>query len=308
MQKRVSLFTQVLLGLSVFYAYFIRDIGIILIPTLLIFQIQNQQKTDSKNRFMLQLIPYFIFAFLFLFVRLILPAGNENHYGMLFSNFSPAAMTQNSSYYLKTFSELFVGEQNQLLFYFHIPIAVIGCFAAKKQTHFIFYFFFTWIIVSAWPVIQGERFLFPLIPLFLLFFVRGLQFIFSFFRNSKRYLYLTMGLLSIFFVGSAIPKVLDFSRGDHNEACSPEMKIMYTFISNHTQKTDLIGFFKPTVLRLFTGRNSILVSSEKFELSPARYLLTEISDTMKIQNSCIPLFTSGNYVLLTRKLPSKLGI
>ena len=83
--KSNNLRNSFLLGFSMFYAYFIRDIGITLIPTLFVYQYFDQK---SKLFRASQLLPYITFFLLLFISKILLPFnGGANHFEF-FYNFS----------------------------------------------------------------------------------------------------------------------------------------------------------------------------------------------------------------------------
>ena len=81
MNKRKTVIIQILLGLCIYYSYFIKDMGLFLIPSLLIYQ---WQKAEYKNTGfagkLILLIPYMLFFILFLVTNKFLPFGEENNF------------------------------------------------------------------------------------------------------------------------------------------------------------------------------------------------------------------------------------
>ena len=271
-KKENGLPSQCLLGFIIFFSFFTRTIGICLIPTLIAFQITYQRKHSPSK--LLLLIPYLIFAFLFLLTSFLLPIGNENHFEMFFEA-TPQHVFQNIFSYLKLIGNVFTLNNFSI-----IPIALIILFIIlgilkswREYLHLIVYIGSTMFILLMWEGGQGLRFIFPIIPFLIFFLVKGV--IFSFARlGLQRVVYPILILFLSVFVCFNISVVLDQTRNKGtNSATTSEMILIYDYISDNIGPEEIIGFEKPRVLRLFTGINSINTDTRHFKQSVAKYLL-----------------------------------
>ncbi len=96
--ERNNIVSLIFLGFVLFFTYLLRDIGIVLIPTLFVRDlICGQFRKPIGRKFVKVLIPYFIFGVFFIISYLLLPKGGENHYKML--DFSPYNIITRIYYY-----------------------------------------------------------------------------------------------------------------------------------------------------------------------------------------------------------------
>ncbi len=302
MKKSSTILNQITLGICICFSYFIRDIGIVLIPTLITYQMGLfiSKKIEIKNR-IYYTIPYLIFITFFISILFFLPRGGENHITMLLTFFSIALIKANIIYYLNLVSSYFF-----TTFLFFLPaliIIIIGMLSTWKQNlHFITYTFFICIVLTAWPALQGTRFIFPIIPFILFFLLKGAIYIFDKFRINLKYLViiLIMFLLRTSFYSTK--QIINYSKSDTNQSYNSEMVEIYNYISKNVPEKEIIGFFKPRALRLFTGRNAIFTDQQNYEKSNAKYLLIEKYQYDKIIAGYKKVYETPNYLLITKDL------
>lgn len=116
MKNRINIINQILLGICLFFSYFIRDLGIFLLPTLFIFHLLHY-KNYINNKYII-IFPYF---------------GGENHINILLNDLSFKTVIINSKHYLRTLSRFFTtihisGLLNSLVILIVIAISIIGAF------------------------------------------------------------------------------------------------------------------------------------------------------------------------------------
>ncbi len=275
-ENRIS--NQLLVGVLIFFSYYIRDVGIILLPTLMVYQFQLIfiEKKKEKNQWY-YFLPYFIFVAFYLLNYVLFPKGNANHYDLFWSKLSWELILKNAIYYVRLFSSYFF-IKNEFLLFLLFPL-LVGIFSYwKKQLHFITYTILMLLIYLIWPAQQGMRFVFPILPFILYFIVKGLQVLSLFLKLRQRYLSILLASSLFFLIYQSIQRIVDFSNTDTNLAYNSETKLMYIYISENIPEKEVIGFAKPRVLRLFTGRNSILSDISHFDSSGLSYLLIRKED------------------------------
>lgn len=302
MKKSNTILNQIILGVSICFSYFIRDIGIVLIPTLLTYQIQLflTEKRNIKNK-IFYIIPYLIFASFFVSIFVFLPKGGENHYTMVLSNFSFALLKESILYYSYLVSGYFFTTP-----VFFLPILIIvfiGMLSTWKQDlYFIAYTAFICIVLIVWPAYQGTRFIFPIIPFILFFLLKGAIYIFDKFTFNVRYLV----ILLFIFLGRtsliSIKQIIYFCKTDTNQSYTPEMVEIYNYITKNVREKEIIGFFKPRALRLFTDRNAIYTDQYHYAKSNATYLLIEKDEYTSMITKFNKVYETPNYVLITKDL------
>lgn len=113
-----------------------------------------------------------------------------------------------------------------------------------------------------WPYQEGLRFVFPLIPIYVYFLILGLRWLGLAVSGIGEFYTLPLaGLALAFAVSSAYLTYCNLSRersvpqGPYTEHATE----MFAFITHNTSLEDVIVFRKPRVMRLFTGRPSLMI-------------------------------------------------
>ena len=171
-------------------------------------------------------------------------------------------------YYLKLPSEFFFGVPLYKLFYLaSIPLAVAGAFRRCGSDYpAMIYIALTLLLYIPWPDIQGIRFLFPILPFYLSLACSGLE---TFCggatavqeRLRKGFCYVPVFFVILFFGLNTLRPIYwnssSYGETEHGPF-APTSQEMFSFIRNHTESDCIIVFFKPRVMRLMTGRESIV--------------------------------------------------
>ena len=273
---KVIVRNQVLTGICIFLSYFIRDIGIFLIPSLFVYQITNQYR---KGKLIHLAIPYLIFALLFILSKLTFPSGGANHYSILFSNLSFSSFRYSFFHYLRLISESIFHNRSEVLLNVTIVLSLVGMYSSwRKNAYLIVFTACNLLIVVVWPALQGVRFVFPLIPITMFFIVQSLLFFCVKLKLKSKLLYMFLAGYLLFYSYKSYENIVLETRMSTNYAYSNEMVDIYDYISENIDPDETVGFLKPRVLTLFTNAKSIYTDEDHFEESVAKYLLIEKSD------------------------------
>lgn len=291
-----------LLGFFIFFSYYIRSQGILLIPTLLICQYianrdlfkQNFMSNIRLNMF--YFIPYIIFLIFVVISGSILPVGS-NSYLDSFSGITIMSVVRNISYYILLPSEFFgILGFSQVLYGITIPFAALGIIKnIKKDYLFLVYIIFTITLYIFWPVTNGLRFIFSILPFYIYFLFVGLSKISIIEVIPAKYNPLNWNLVHIFCIfiifGSIASIGISYTNSSDKhviEGPYTEKSIeMFNYISTNTLNDDVIIFWKPRVMTLYTNRRSIIVSEfDQIIDSNATYLVYN-EDFIKYYNPLI---------------------
>lgn len=298
MRRNNTLLNQILLGLCAFYAYFIRDIGLFLIPTIFVFQFVNSHKYFNNNY--LRLIPFAVFCLFFLLNKAIFPNGGENHLNMLINGLSLSLIKHNLEYYLNLLAGLFTIEINRLFFgILIIAVAIIGVFKGLKHNlHYVVFVALCMAMLLVWPSQQGPRFMFPVLPFVFYFLVNGLLVIFSTINVPAKFQKYLLAAGIVVFSYYSINKIKGLNYNS-NHVVTPEINEVFNYVATAETKDKIVGFIKPRVLYLFTGVKSIVTDFNHFDNSIADYYLVYKYDGLDISNyQLVKAF--DNYVLIER--------
>lgn len=264
------------LGLALFFAFFVRTNGILLLPTLFLTQIFDWLQTrprpvlDWKRILPIGLIPYFVFGLLTLANLLLFPAGEGSHIAHL-SLISLDSLADNVSAYFAMpayfFSDL---PHADIIYGLLLPFILGGLILNfKRDVHLVAYLLLSYALFIVWPDQQGIRFLFPLLPILVYFAYRGMDAASFALTNHHARLgqWLTRGfwlVIAAAFAWTSLGLARDNlagGRGPYGSVFDPLSLEMFEFIKSDTPANSVIAFYKPRALRLFTDRDSLLVDT-----------------------------------------------
>lgn len=266
-----------LLAILMAFAFFVRSNGILLIAVLCLIQMNNcinyfwkrDTKSHHKNLSKYKIFsPYVYFGIMVLIWRLLFPEGGSSHLEHV--DISMRVIKRNIAYYLELPAEFLAGFPHaHLIFGASIPLAIAGMrkrWATEK--HICIYIGLSMIVYLIWKHHQGLRFLYPLIPFYLSFCITPLSDLQnSFFSKILKYAPLMTILL---FFGR------ETYQNYKSESVIPgpyskDSQDVFDYIKNETDQKDVIAFFKPRVMRLYTERQSLLTLKEN-ELNRSNYI------------------------------------
>ncbi|MCB9224901.1 MAG: hypothetical protein R2780_02055 [Crocinitomicaceae bacterium] len=273
MTLKNSVINQVFLASSIFYAYFTRDIGIVLLPTLLAYQIMNKEKYTSRK--WIKYIPYALFVSAYAIIKLIFPSGGANHLEMFFSGITIDRIFGNFEYYMLLLSDVFFfGSLDFVLGLALMLFTIFGAVISFKQyAYFIVFIVLYFAVLLVWPSVQGVRFLFPLLPLFVFFGLKGIQFLIEKIKVKPIIAYGFMCIYLLVFSVNSFGQINEYAKLNTNEVDIPETREVYEYLSSEIPSDATIGFIKPRVLWLFTDVKCIDTDLDHFDNSVADFLL-----------------------------------
>ena len=124
-----------------------------------------------------------------------------------------------------------------------------------------------------WPSVQGMRFLFPLLPFLMVFFVAGLSA--SWTKGVQTWLNrqtwipvglshakLGVGLAAALVLIQGMMTSVFYTKLDTNQAFSKDMQGVYDFVNNHVPIDRRISFHKPRLMRYVTGVETFKIATE----------------------------------------------
>jgi hypothetical protein len=269
-----SLYRNILLGFALFLAFFVRTNGILLLPTLLLAQAFGCLRTrprrlpDWKRILANDLVPSYVFGLLTLADLLIFPAGEGSHFERL-SVISFKSLADNVSAYFAMpaffFSDL---PYPEIIYGVLLPFILGGIVLNfEKDFPLIIYLILSYALFILWPEQQGIRFLFPILPLLIYFAYRGMTaasfaLTSQFQRAGER---LTLGfwlVIAAAFAWTSLTMARDNlaqGRGPYGNVFDPLSIEMFDYVKSQTAPDDVIAFYKPRALRLFTDRYTLLI-------------------------------------------------
>jgi hypothetical protein len=238
----------------------------------------------------------------FILASLLLPKGGQNHYSMLAEHLSVEQIRANVFYYSELLSIFFAGKFSWMILSPFILFLILGMHSTWKDTFYLHgYIVLTLVVLLIWPAFQGLRFLFPILPFLLFFMLKGYLFLFGKLRLAQLYFILPLIIYLGFNLSQNIKPVIVFSKNESNQCYTPETVQIYSYISKNIPQSEIVGFVKPAVLRLFTDVNSIYIDEVHFATSPAKYFLTEKIIYSDTTNKYPVVYESENYILIEKQ-------
>lgn len=263
---------SILIGVAIFAAFSIRTNGILLLAPLAIAQFSQPRKN-----WLTVFLPYMVFAVLAGLLTFLLPGGQESYFSH-FSMFTVERFIGNVIYYLKLPVALFDYIPLGIIFFiFTTTLFFIDAGAAwRKNLHFLAYIVLTLLLFMLWPETQGIRFIFPVLPLFILIAAQGAIWLGDKFSQPVLVkaafgIWLAMTMLS--FGVSAWSGWTNLQSGrEINGPFDSISSDMFKFIREQTPPDSVIIFFKPRAMRLFTDRDSFMTENCE-DLTKGDYLV-----------------------------------
>lgn len=313
--------TYILLGIAIFFAFFIRTTGIILLAGFLACQTLDfyRDRARRKGIALNSAITVVFFVLPWLITSYIFPNGQGSYFQQL-GGFTYVVLLNNLHDYFFVFIQFF-GSSPPWTYIYYILVAffLIGAWMQRRIDQALVVFFALYsAVMLVWPEWQGIRFIFPLLPIFVYFAFQGMRTAVGVLPTKSRspgngmvYLFWLV-IAGIFLFNSGLSAYTNLN--DNRQINGPFDSYsdeVFAFIREETPPDSIIVFFKPRVMRLFTDRDSIM-SVECDRLMRGDYIVLhktwEYSQILpdEIQNCDLPLeITFENrrfivYELLTR--------
>ena len=269
-QKKHGLNLAVLTGVAIFAAFFVRTQGLLLLGAVLLWQgIRFLQRRKTRRQTVLEALGTVAsFSVLWGVSSLIFPGG-QTSYLSLYSDFSLSIFFGNMTSYSRLFGDFFAGLPGAtFVFGVFAVLFLVGLVARwKNNLLFVLYFGLYLLVLWSWPEWQGYRFLFPLLPFFIIFFFYGLDFILNKLPEKSHYIalvvvYTMFIVFSFIFLFTSSRKAYDNLRAGReiNGPFDPYSLETYDFIKDNTPEDSIIVFFKPRAMRLMSDRDSLALT------------------------------------------------
>jgi hypothetical protein len=285
-----------LLGVVMAFAFFVRTTGILLLISFLaieILRIWNAPTTRESNTGVLKNIVVVLTTFgaLWAAYSLIFPGGSESYFDQL-GRFKFEAVLPSFLAYLQLFS-LFLGTSLiwKYLYYLLLIFFLIGVWVCRKKNIIFIIFFILWMtLLIIWPVWQGPRFIFPLLPIFIYFAFQGMKSVINnlpdkYHQIGERTVQMFWFLIAVIFLLNSTIRASANLRNNRsiNGPFDPYSLEVYTFINEKTPANSLIIFFKPRALRLMTDHDAISITEcDRIPLGDYLVLSRKVGENLQI--------------------------
>src|SRR6266540_5509 len=284
-ENKRGILQYVFIGASIFFTTFLRATGILLLGSFLIvefFKLLNNRKDKAIVREIIQnsFVVCFVFALFWILNTLLFPSGGESYFSQ-YAGTNLESVKGAISAYFNVFS-LFFGEAKgwRFLYYFVFIFFLLGAWERRKKEPIFLLFFALWMIVHiTYPYWQGPRYIFPLLPIFIYFTFQGMKFVArklpeKYVQVGRWAVYGSWVLMALVFLFTSSLNAYVNLQNDRaiNGPFDPYSKEVYKYIREETPANSVVIFFKPRVMRLMTGHNTIM-STECDRMLKGDYLV-----------------------------------
>jgi hypothetical protein len=264
-----DIFYLVLTSILIFFSFIIRTEGAAIILCLMTelacftFSICILRKKIGDGRLSMALMLVVLFFSFYLLQKLLLPADYNTHFHV-FLNSTLSHIRLNSIRYCRSLDALWMVHYPVIFFICSLLIVLWGVLKHVLKGNYILSVYFISIVVISliWPFFE-LRYALNKFPFYLFFFLLGVKEL-----KLPRLAVLSFMSLSLFFIGYNLFNNIDF-RGNTSFAAGPESKDateLFKKVKELTNQTDVIAFFKPRALYLYTHRRSLIINTKLIDL------------------------------------------
>ena len=256
-KEPINCLEHILTGIFIYLAFGTRSVGLVLIPVALIYSLLKNRKITSPI-----VVSLFVALVLIFAQGLLIPQT-----GAYFDQFPKSingiisVILNSVGYYYDMFFKIFPVENytfQSILFYFMILGFALGLFnhVRKEISSFELFFFGYLLLLLVWPSYQSWRLLIPIIPIFFLYIIEGMKLILdlvkSIWLRKTIPIFLLIGVIVLYAntYSEVFPRPL-------SNIEKKETQELFELIRAETNSDDVILFFKPRVMALFTQRKSV---------------------------------------------------
>ena len=294
--KRFDVKNALLIGLSIGFAFFIRKQGILILAGYLAAQaldlwIARNDKEHVKNVIRHASFTSITFILIWIITALAFPGEGESYFAQ-YNEFQAKTVIEFTWRYATLFGTFFGSHWAwQAIYWITVVFFLIGAWTKWREEKSLILFFIIWMLfLITWPFWQGERFIFPLLPIVIYFTFTGMKAVIAKTPSAYQQTGITVfhtfwaAVSTIFLLTSGMNAYVNLQ--DNRDIAGPfdaYSDEMFNFIRDDTPLDSVVIFFKPRAMSLFTGRYSIRID-ECGGLSKGNY----VSIHKKWDNSQIP--------------------
>ena len=293
-KSRQAIWSYLLLGVILFFAFFIRTTGIILLGAFLAYQAVCFFREPENRATILTHSVWTVLAFgaLSLISTLILPNGQGSYFEQL-KGLTPAIFRENIAYYFYLFGTFFgTSALWRTMYYVLVIFFLIGAWTRFQEDLLLIIFFAAYFAAMLfWPELQGIRFIFPLLPIFVYFVFQGMKATVTKLPENNRKIFAALFygfwlvVIGLFLFNSGSRAYTNLADDRKiNGPFDPYSSDVYNYLRAETSPDSVVVFWKPRAMRLFTDRNTFM-STECDRLPLGDYVVI----SKKAENSQIPL-------------------
>ncbi len=261
--------SAVLTAVAVWLSYGSRTVGIVLIPAIFLYFVYRHRRITKELILSVSLACFFIFL-----QKVLLHEGAYFNFGLIFQQLIQTII-YNIGYYAKILSETIVRTNSLPVVLILISLAlsgfVIHTFCDRNIDFVFFYCILYFGLLLIFPSIQGPRYIYPLIPFFLMYILYFIQ------RQQKNFFWIIPVLMVLIIIGY-LPEYFQMKAktGEIPEATNEYATEMYEAIGDLEEG----GFYfrKPRALAFFADVSAGLISGDDLN-----QLSTTISEAERLE-------------------------
>lgn len=269
----------ILLGILMALAFFVRTTGLLLLAAFGLEEfLRWREQPQPGIRF--PLLAALTFGGISLALAFIFPNGQTSYLGHYALFFSPQRLAENAWYYLSLPASLFGPFSAAAWLVWPAFLLGLRHFGRTERPAGL-YLALSLMVLITWPERQGLRFLYPLLPFWLLLAARGLT---RLPRLTPSFLTVCFGSLAALMLltswlqtGGAL-----FQRQEINGPFDPYSQEMFAFVRQNLPPEAEVIFFKPRLMTLLGGHFSFQTSDCR-RLKEAAYLALRKKDPLNGQ-------------------------
>jgi len=261
----------ILIGISIFLTTFMRATGIFLLGSFLLIEffkfLKNIKDWDAVKQIVLNsFMVVFVFAVLWVANLFLFPSGGESYLSQ-YAGLTFETIINSTVAYFNVFSR-FLGEADgwRYLYYVLFIFFLLGAWIRRKEETIFIVFTALWMIVHiTYPYWQGSRYIFPILPIFIYFTFQGMKTAIN--RLPEKYrlvgertYYGFWTIIACIFLFTSSANAINNLRDDRaiNGPFDQYSTQVYDYINEKTPSDSVVVFFKPRVMVLMTGHNTIM--------------------------------------------------
>jgi hypothetical protein len=247
------LFLYLAAGVAAYLAYATRTVGGVLMPAMVLADLLRTRRITRPV--VLACLAFGCLAA----AQAMLLEGNGGYLDQLGA--SPAVLLANAGAYATQMAAFWHNGYSKPLavavFAAVTLLAFLGYAASVRRrvgTREVFIIVYP-LAIFLWPSYQGVRFLYPILPLYLFYALKGLEHPWLARRETFRRATIASLAVAVGLSYAAMATTMEF--GPLREGVAkPESVALFEYVRQHTDPDDVVIFVKPRVMSLFAGRAS----------------------------------------------------
>jgi hypothetical protein len=300
--RRKDIYVNILLCLLISFSILIRSVGIALPLSLLIWALTGlwhaHDAESKKNSWTLIAVAGISLSLYLILNNLVFPVskGVFNYRVPWRIHELPNIVRDNLTYYtgvLRAFFETwndkwhFISVITGSMIFTFIILGFIKKISANISFADIFFLVYLAIIFLYPYSNAGFRFLFPLLPVMLLYLVKGINSVDLQVRLNRTILAISLAALTLFTYKKAISNIINSVSTIQEGPQLPENREMFEIISEKIPANAKFSFKRPRALALFTGRSAMTHRPDALD--------SEIENDLTVNNIEYILINSEDY-------------